>query len=158
MHESENRAASEKGWEAEKIIVYIIALFIFISLFFLFGFAPLSKKRFGSITGELQADIPTYTRLNKEVVLNIRIQNKGKSEFKEVSISKNFLKKMETSSVNPKPKETLIGSEYYTFIFIQKSSKTDVSFKLRPKITGQHLLEIRSGENRLCPIDIYVYP
>jgi hypothetical protein len=150
----------KKVWKTERIAMVMISVFIFSSLFVLFGFVPFSKKSIGSVKDGIKVEFPAYLRYKKEIDLKFTIFPHENDSFLQVSINKFFLKNMVTKSISPIPSETFIGQDDYTFFFkiAEKSTPIDVIFNLQPKTLGNCQLLVGSKKSKLKELEVYVYP
>jgi hypothetical protein len=154
-----NSDIQEKKWNSEKngwLLLIIIATF---TLFILYGFGPISKRKLITDDEKIIAEFQGLLRYKKNAPLKIYFQNSNGTKNYRIRINKKFFYAMLTDKIVPEPHITYIDSLDYIYSFNFKPGEDKkVTFYLRPRITGLQKLAIGPESEIQKEMDIYIYP
>lgn len=149
----------KRDWWAERIMWFLLLLFVLAGLLGFFGRGGLSLVKAGSVSEKIEVEYQRFLRYHTKDRIDISLYDLTAAAEISVGIDKNYADKIQVEDIFPKPIKTVLTSNGVNYFFENQGAKTaKIIFYLHPDKLGNVKTQLMVNGSFALSLNQYIYP
>ncbi|RYD79879.1 MAG: hypothetical protein EOP53_08930 [Sphingobacteriales bacterium] len=148
----------EKDWRAERVMWFLLLLFVLAGLIGVFGRGGISKAKKVSPDQKMEVQYQRFLRYHTKDRLDIFLQDLPADSTFSIEIDKKYVNNVQVESIHPAPEKTLITSNGVAYFFRNGNAhQAEIIFYISPDKLG-NVKTALTYHNQSVEISQFIYP